>query len=135
EVEGAIESIPDPKISGSKAEKGLGRIEGTAKQVENAVKSIPDPKIDGNKASKELDKVKDKVENLKDAIGEINFESVAGAMVAGGGIAGAIEKSLDLSSLETQIDVTFNVPPKSVESIKKAVKGIQSYGLDAEEAL
>jgi phage-related minor tail protein len=69
-----------------------------------------------------------------DGIGE-SLQGVAGALVAGGGIAGSIEQALDAASLNTKIDITFDVPESSMQSVKEAVKGIEAYGLDGEEAL
>ncbi|MFE4523416.1 replication protein [Cytobacillus firmus] len=65
----------------------------------------------------------------------VELENVAGALVAGGGIAGAVSQALDMSSLDTKIDITFEVPEESKQSVKEAVLGIEAYGLDAEEAL
>ena len=56
-------------------------------------------------------------------------------MAAGGGIAAAIEKAMDMSKLQTKIDISFNVPESSKKSVEEAVRGISAYGLDAEEAL
>ncbi|MEF7566451.1 hypothetical protein V4V35_26090, partial [Bacillus infantis] len=47
-----------------------------------------------------------------DGIGE-SLQGVAGALVAGGGIAGSIEQALDMASLDTKIDITFDVPESS----------------------
>lgn len=65
----------------------------------------------------------------------IELENVAGALVAGGGIAGAVEEALDMSSINTKIDITFDVPEESKQNVKEAVRGIISYGVDGEEAL
>ena len=66
---------------------------------------------------------------------DIGLENVLGAMVAGGGIAGTIEKALDMSKLKTKIDISFDVPESSKKSVEEAVRGITAYGLDAEESL
>ncbi|MBJ8113538.1 DUF2207 domain-containing protein [Bacillus cereus group sp. N6] len=66
---------------------------------------------------------------------DIGLENVLGAMVAGGGIAGTIEKALDMSKLKTKIDIAFDVPESSKKSVEEAVRGITAYGLDAEESL
>lgn len=69
-----------------------------------------------------------------EGIGE-SLQGVAGALVAGGGIAGAVEQALDMSSLDTKIDITFDVSEESKQSVKEAVRGIQAYGFEGEEAL
>lgn len=71
--------------------------------------------------------------SVKDLGGEI--AGVVGALAAGGGLAGAVSQALDVSSLNTKIDITFDVPEKSKKSVKEAVRDIEAYGLDAEEAL
>ncbi|EMY5504272.1 DUF2207 domain-containing protein [Bacillus wiedmannii] len=66
---------------------------------------------------------------------DIGLENVLGAMVAGGGIAGTIEKALDMSKLKTKIDITFDVPESSKKSVEEAIRGIEAYGVDAEASL
>lgn len=66
---------------------------------------------------------------------DIGLENVLGAMVAGGGIAGTIEKALDMSKLKTKIDITFDVPESSKKSVEEAIRGVTAYGVDAEESL
>ncbi|PEQ47792.1 hypothetical protein COK00_31845 [Bacillus cereus] len=78
----------------------------------------------------EAGRTEKKFEGLK-----IGLENVIGGMAAGGGIAAAIEKSMDMSKLQTKIDISFNVPESSKKSVEEATRGISAYGLDAEEAL
>ncbi|PEE83468.1 DUF2207 domain-containing protein [Bacillus toyonensis] len=66
---------------------------------------------------------------------DIGLENVLGAMVAGGGIAGTIEKALDMSKLKTKIDITFDVPESSKKSVEEAIRGVTTYGVDAEASL
>ncbi len=66
---------------------------------------------------------------------DIGLENVLGAMVAGGGIAGTIEKALDMSNLKTKIDITFDIPESSKKSVEEAVRGVTAYGVDAEASL
>ena len=78
----------------------------------------------------EAGRTEKKFEGLK-----VGLENVIGGMAAGGGIAAAIEKAMDMSKLQTKIDISFNVPESSKKSVEEAVRGISAYGLDAEEAL
>ncbi|PFX87258.1 hypothetical protein COL40_15930 [Bacillus toyonensis] len=78
----------------------------------------------------EAGKTEKKFEELK-----IGLENVIGGLVAGGGIATAIEKAMDMSSLQTKIDITFDVPESSKKSVEEAIRGVSTYGIDAEEAL
>jgi phage-related minor tail protein len=70
---------------------------------------------------------------VKELGGELS--GMVAGLAAGGGIAGVIEQALDMSSLNTKIDITFDVPEESKETVKSAIKGIQAYGLDAEDVL
>ncbi|MED1115889.1 DUF2207 domain-containing protein, partial [Bacillus paramycoides] len=78
----------------------------------------------------EAGRTEKKFEGLK-----IGLENVIGGLAAGGGIATAIEKALDMSKLKTKIDISFDVPDSSKKSVEEAVRGITAYGLDAEESL
>lgn len=78
----------------------------------------------------EAHETEDAVEGLGDSL-----STLVGAAAAGGGIAGSVQEALDMASLDTKIDILFNVPEESKQSIKEAVKGIVAYGLDGEEAL
>ncbi|MGG1847075.1 hypothetical protein ABDI32_06565 [Bacillus wiedmannii] len=66
---------------------------------------------------------------------DIGLENLLGGLMAGGGIAGVIEQALDTSKLKTKIDVTFEVPASSKKSVEEAVRGVEAYGVDVEEAL
>lgn len=92
--------------------------------------SIDKVKNDLNALSKESKDAEQSVDGLGDAV-----QGVVGALMTGGGLAGVIEKSLDVSTLDTKIDVTFDVPPNSVKSVKDAVGLVKAYGVDADAAL
>ncbi|QNU22338.1 replication protein [Geobacillus thermoleovorans] len=95
---------------------------------------------DGNSlknVQKELNKLATEAKAAEKSVEGLGsqLESVAGALVAGGGIAGAIEKALDVTDLEAKINVAFDVPESSKKAIKEAVRSIEAYGVDAEAAL
>ncbi|MEI5893060.1 DUF2207 domain-containing protein [Bacillus cereus] len=90
------------------------------RQVQNELRDL----------QQEADRTEKKFEGLK-----IGLENVIGGMAAGGGIATAIEKALDMSSLKTKIDITFDVPESSKKSVEEAVRGVTAYGIDAEASL
>lgn len=73
-------------------------------------------------------------EEAVDGIGD-SLSSLVGVAAAGGGIAGSVQEALDMASLETKIDILFNVPEESKQSVKEAILDIQSYGVEGEEAL
>ncbi|PFZ54417.1 DUF2207 domain-containing protein [Bacillus wiedmannii] len=78
----------------------------------------------------EAGRTEKKFEGLK-----VGLENVIGGLTAGGGIATAVEKALDVSKLKTKIDISFDVPESSKKSVEDAVRGVQAYGLDIEESL
>ncbi|MEB8714954.1 DUF2207 domain-containing protein, partial [Bacillus cereus] len=78
----------------------------------------------------EAERTEKKFEGLK-----VGLENVIGGLTAGGGIATAVEKAMDMSSLKTKIDITFDVPESSKKSVEEAIRGVATYGVDAEEAL
>ncbi|QWU46365.1 DUF2207 domain-containing protein [Bacillus sp. NP247] len=78
----------------------------------------------------EAGRTEKKFEGLK-----VGLENVIGGIAAGGGIATAIEKAMDMSKLKTKIDITFDVPESSKKSVEEAIRGVTAYGVDAEESL
>lgn len=78
----------------------------------------------------EAGRTEKKFEGLK-----VGLENVIGGLAAGGGIATAVEKALDMSKLKTKIDISFDVPEPSKKSVEEAIRGVTAYGVDAEESL
>ncbi|WP_052659459.1 phage tail tape measure protein [Bacillus alveayuensis] len=105
-------------------------------KMKKALSSVDDGNSLKN-VKKELEQLAKEANEAKESVGDlgVELENVAGAIVAGGGIAGAIEKSLDTSSLNTKIEIAFDVPEESKQAVKDAVLDIQAYGIDAEAAL
>lgn len=92
----------------------------------------------------QVDDVRNSFNQLEESVNNASEETKGlvdnlGGLVAGAasvaGIGEIVEKSLDISSLNTKIDVSFNVPDESIESVKSASLQVQNYGIDAEEAL
>ncbi|MGG3920684.1 phage tail tape measure protein [Geobacillus thermodenitrificans] len=142
---------------GSKLVNAIKNGTASSKQLDEAIKKIGQEALgsnvdleklkktlasvdDGNslkKVQKELKELSKEANEAKESVGDlgVELENVAGALVAGGGIAGAIEKALDVSDLEAKINVAFDVPESSKKAIKEAVRSIEAYGVDAEAAL
>ncbi|PTY79618.1 hypothetical protein B5V89_05070 [Heyndrickxia sporothermodurans] len=132
----------------AKAKKYFGENSNEANKLENKLldlkisqeklgNSLQQAKTELSKQGQQFQDVAKDADKAKKSVGELGdeFENVAGALVAGGGIAGAIDQALDVSDLKTKIDISFEVPEESKKTIKDAVRGIQAYGLDAEAAL
>ncbi|MFJ7831802.1 hypothetical protein ACIQXU_16450 [Peribacillus sp. NPDC097284] len=92
--------------------------------------SLNSVKKDLSEVAKEADQAGDKVNGFGD-----DLKGVVAGLAAGGGIAGAISAALDTSSLNTDIDIAFNVPEESKQTVKDAIRTVTSYGVDGEAAL
>lgn len=82
----------------------------------------------------EIERQAEQTENAVEGIGDSLKSGIAG-LAAGGGLAAAVQQALDVSSTNTKIDIMFDVPESSKASVRDAVKGIEAYGVDGEEAL
>jgi phage-related minor tail protein len=105
-------------------------------KMKKALSSVDDGNSLKN-VKKELEQLAKEAKAAEKSVYElgVELENVAGALVAGGGIAGAIDQALDTSSLNTKIEIAFDVPEESKQAVKDAVLDIQAYGIDAEAAL
>ncbi|KAA0775814.1 DUF2207 domain-containing protein [Bacillus sp. BB51/4] len=105
-----------------KLQRALRSVDGgnSIRQVQNELRDL----------QQEAGRTEKKFEGLK-----IGLENVIGGLAAGGGIATAIEKAMDMSKLQTKIDISFDVPESSKKSVEEAVRGISAYGVDAEASL
>lgn len=97
--------------------------------------------IDDTKApeilKQEFEQVQKETEEAKDEVKELGNEllNMAAGLAAGMGIAEIVEKSLDFSSLDTKIEISFDVPEESKKAVKEAINSVVAYGVDAESAL
>lgn len=107
----------------------IERLRNTLATVDSG-NSIQNIRRDLQQLQAEAQDTEEAVEGIGDSL-----STLAGAAAAGGGIGASIQQSLDTASLDTKIDVSFNVPEESKASIKKAVVEVTAYGVDAEAAL
>ncbi|MGM9925165.1 MAG: hypothetical protein ACI35R_13050 [Bacillus sp. (in: firmicutes)] len=86
---------------------------------------------------RELQRLASEAGEAEQAVDDLggSLEQAAGALAAGGGLAGVIQTALDKASLDTKIDISMEVPQSSIASVKQAVNTVTAYGVDAEEAL
>lgn len=144
-------------VLGGKLTNALLQGKASSKQLEEAIEKIGQAAIgtnvdlekmkkvlssvdDGNSlknVKKELGQLSKEAEEARKSVGDLGLEieNVAGALVAGGGIAGATQQALDFSSLNTRIEILFDIPEESKEAVKNAILDIQAYGIDGEAAL
>ena len=109
-------------------EKSIKDLNGKLSQIDGAeVKSL---KKDFTQVEESTDEAKKSVKDFGDEL--INLAAGIGAVAGAGEI---IEKSLDTSSLNTKINISFDVPEESKQTVKEAINTVIAYGVDAEEAL
>ncbi|MFK4318510.1 phage-related minor tail protein [Bacillus sp. RC145] len=111
------------------AETDIEKLQRALRSVD-AGNSIQQVRNELRDLQQEAGRTEKKFEGLK-----VGLENVIGGMAAGGGIATAIEKAMDMSKLKTKIDITFDVPESSKKSVEEAIRGVTAYGVDAEESL
>lgn len=112
--------------------KTESQLDGFKKELA-AIDDIQSPKNlkkDFQEVTKEVEQAKEEIKN----VGSELTNMIAGA-AAGVGIAEIIEQSLDLSKLDTKIDITFDIPEESKAAVKEAINVVTSYEIDVEEAL
>ncbi|MED3665320.1 hypothetical protein P4474_12725 [Geobacillus stearothermophilus] len=132
-VESAIESMPDLDIQADMS--SIVQLEGAIRELTQTIRSMPSPKVDTSQARGELKKLQDEAENTQKSLKDINFEPVLSGMATGAGISAVVGKALESVNTETKIRVTFDVPPESIQTVKKATNTVKAYGIDAESAL
>ena len=93
-------------------EKSIKDLKSKMSQLDGA--EVKQLKSDFNKVEESSDEASDSVKDLGNEL--VNLAAGAGAVA---GLGELIEKSLDVSSLNTKIDVSFDVPEESIGSEKK----------------
>jgi phage-related minor tail protein len=97
---------------------------------------------------REIAKTEQSLKSFKDQAEETNKKASASAKEMGGNIANAvagaaagagagavISKALETAALDTKIDISFNVPEESKQSVKDAISIVEAYGVEGEAAL
>lgn len=115
------------------------------REIEFTEKSVKDLKskisqLDGSEVQElrtDFNKVEESSDDAQESIKELGNELIelAAGAAAVEGIGGVIEKALEVSSANTKIELTFDIPEESKQSVKEAINTVTAYGVDAEEAL
>ena len=111
------------------AEADLDRMRAVLNSVDNG-NDLPSISQDLLEIERDANQAETAVRNFG---GELS--QTIGGLVAGGGIAGVVSAALDTSSLDTKIEILFEVPEESKQSVKTAIREVGTYGIEAEEAL
>lgn len=107
----------------------IDKMRETLRSVDNG-SSLDEIRVDFKRVSESANEAEKSVKGFGDEL-----STVVGGLAAGGGIAGVVSSALDASSLRTKIDISFNVPEESKQSVIDAVRTIEAYGIEGEEAL
>lgn len=104
-------------------------------QMRNALRQVDSRGL--TNVSLELSRIADAANEAGDEVNGFGDKlgGVVAGLAAGGGIVGVVQQALDVSSLDTKIDISFDVPEESKASVRDAIKSIETYGVDGEEAL
>ncbi len=126
QIEQAIRQIGQRAVG---AEVDIDQLREALRNVDNGA-NLDEIRADIDRIRQSADEAEQSVKGLGSQLG-----TVIGGLAAGGGIAGAIDQALDVASLKTKIDVTFEVPEESKATIRDTVKTITAYIEDQEAAL
>ncbi|WP_063180375.1 hypothetical protein, partial [Lysinibacillus odysseyi] len=126
QIEQAIRQIGQRAVG---AEVDIDQLREALRNVDNGA-NLDQIQADIDRIRQSANEAEQSVEGLGSQLG-----TVIGGLAAGGGIAGAVDQALDVASLKTKIDVTFEVPEESKATIRDTVKTITAYIEDQEAAL
>lgn len=138
------EEVEQKFKSGDLGESNYRAFRREIQKAEKEVKDLEEQLSDIDSSSDDIDRVRnstndlrESIDNAKESVKDLGGELIelAAGAVAVEGIGGVIEKALEVSSLNTKINISFDVPEESINSIKKATNSIIAYGIDSEEAL
>ena len=108
----------------------LGEVRQALKKLESGESSI-------KQVRKELQKMGEDAENTKDSVKDLGGE--LGGLVAGAGaglgIGAIFEKAMDISDVDTIIEISMDIPEESKQAVKSAIKTVGGYIDDNETAL
>jgi phage-related minor tail protein len=109
-----------------KIRQALNKLESGEASIKGVRKELQKLSNDASDAEGAIDKLGDKMGGLEGAIGGIG---------AGIGLDAIIGKSLEMGDLKAVIDVSMNIPPESKQTVYDAIRAVETYGIDAQEAL
>jgi phage-related minor tail protein len=112
------------------AKTDVDKVKTALQQLDQGESSIKDVRKQLQKLSKDAEESE---QSVKDLGGELT-NLVAGAG-AGAGIGAIFEKSMDMSDLDTTIEISMDVPEESKQAVKDSVKAVSGYIEDTDTAL
>ena len=90
-----------------------------------------------DKLKQQFSSIEKSADDAKKSVTELGGElkDLAVGAVAGAGVAGVVQSALDLSELDTKIDISFDINDDSKKVVKESLREIEAYGVQGEEAL
>ena len=138
-----VRALKDGKASSAQLDTAIDKIGRAAlgadtdiDKLKNSIDAVDDGsslenlRKDLDLVEKEADEASESAEGLVGAI-----EGAAGALAAGFSLSEVVEQALDLSSLDTTIDISFDISEDGKAVVEETLLDIQAYGIDGEEAL
>lgn len=110
--------------------------EGDIDRLRATLSTVDDGNSIGN-IRRDMQQLQDEAQQTEEAVDGISdsLKTASAALVAGGGLAGAVTQALDLSSLDTKIRISMEIPEESISTVKEVVRSVEAYGVDGEAAL
>ena len=108
----------------------LGEVRQALQRLESGEQSIEDVRRELQRLGEEANDVQGDIQDLGGELGGM----VAG-IGAGMGLGAVFEKAMDISEVDTVIEMTMEVPEESKQAIKNAIKTVGGYIDDNESAL
>ena len=99
-------------------------------KLDSGKASITQVRKEFQKLSKDADDARQSIKDAGSGLG-----GMAVGVGAGVGVSGVVDKAMENATLETKIDISFDIPDESKAVVKEAVKGVQDYGIESEQAL
>jgi phage-related minor tail protein len=127
DLEKAFERIARESIGTS---TDIGEVRQALNRLEQGESSIRNVRRELQRMGDDADDTKGKVKDLGGELGGL----VAGAG-AGMGLGAMFEKAMDISNLDTTIEISMDIPEESKKAVKDSVKLVGSYIEDNETAL
>ncbi|KAF5037001.1 hypothetical protein DSECCO2_569260 [anaerobic digester metagenome] len=119
---------------------------GKLDQLNREVKALDDSKAPKN-LKEDIEDIKESSQETKGSLSDWgdSFKALLGAGAIGGVIAGVsqvkdvfgdlVKESMELSKTKATIKYSMNIDNESVEAVHGAIKNVEAYGLDGQEAL
>lgn len=134
-------AIKDGKASSQQLEHALEKMgkaalgsEADIEKMKHALANVDQKGI--NQVQKELSQVAKEANKAGDEVNSFGnkLQSVAGALLSGGGLAAMIHEALDVSTLNTNIEISMGIKGGDVEAVRSSINTVTAAIGDEEAA-